>query len=150
MIRFFAVFCVVVFSSSAVFADAGHHGGKSGAGHWMAPNDAAKLVNPVAKDADSIKRGRTLYLENCASCHGKEARGDGRLGKKLRPKPANLKMMAGSHPDGNFAWKIMNGRGPMPAWQDILSTQEIWDLVNYIQSLADGASKHGKGMNHHK
>jgi mono/diheme cytochrome c family protein len=44
--------------------------------------------------------------------------------------------MAGMHTDGDIAWKIENGRGPMPAWKNILNHDQIWDLVNYIQSLS--------------
>ena len=43
--------------------------------------------------------------------------------------------MAGQHPDGDFAWKVANGRGAMPAWKEILSERDIWHVVNYIQSL---------------
>lgn len=43
--------------------------------------------------------------------------------------------MAGGHPDGDFAWKIKNGRGEMPAWEEDLEEIEVWHLVNYIQSL---------------
>ncbi len=38
-------------------------------------------------------------------------------GVALNPKPADLTALAGQHPDGDFAWKIANGRGPMPAWE---------------------------------
>ena len=119
--------------------------GQGGAadGHWLAPEDAEKQKNPVAASAASIKRGRNLYETNCASCHGAQGRGDGPVSKTLLPKPADLASMAGQHPDGNFAWKIANGRGLMPAWKGTLSEAQIWDTVNFIQSLAaaNGRSK---------
>ncbi len=43
--------------------------------------------------------------------------------------------MAGHHPDGDFAWKITNGRGPMPGWKGTLTDEQIWNVVNFIQSL---------------
>jgi mono/diheme cytochrome c family protein len=43
--------------------------------------------------------------------------------------------MAGHHPDGDIAWKIANGRGPMPAWKETLSQKDIWHLTNFVQSL---------------
>jgi mono/diheme cytochrome c family protein len=70
------------------------------------------------------------------SCHGENAEGNGPAATVLTPKPANLKKMSGTHSDGEFAWKIENGRGPMPAWKNILSENQIWDIVNYIQSLS--------------
>ena len=111
--------------------------------HWMAPEDAEKRKNPVMASAASIQRGRNLYETNCASCHGAQGRGDGPASKTLSTKPADLASMAGKHPDGNFAWKIANGRGLMPAWKGTLSETQIWDAVNFIQSLAaaNGPSK---------
>jgi mono/diheme cytochrome c family protein len=37
--------------------------------------------------AVALGDGKKLYLENCASCHGKEGAGDGQLAKDLRFKP---------------------------------------------------------------
>jgi len=161
---------------SVVFGDAGHDvkkapttmegmdhskmkmDGQGGAadGHWMAPEDAAKRKNPVAADAASVARGKKLFQANCASCHGAQGRGDGPVSKTLLPKPADLASMAGQHPDGDFAWKIANGRGLMPAWKGTLSEAQIWDAVNFIQSLAaanGGTKKSGEmgampGMDH--
>jgi len=149
---------------SVVLGDAGHdakkeptamegmgHGkmkmdGQDGAaaGHWMAPEDAAKRKNPVAADAASIARGKKLFQVNCASCHGAQGKGDGQAGRALKPKPADLAAMAGQHPDGDFAWKIANGRSPMPAWKGALSEAQIWDTVNFIQSLAAGNGRSKK------
>jgi mono/diheme cytochrome c family protein len=163
---------------SAALADAGHdakkeppamegmdHGqmkkdgqGGAAATHWMAPEDAAKRKNPVAASAASIARGKKLFQANCASCHGAGGKGDGPAGAALSPKPADLTAMAGSHPDGDFAWKIEHGRGAMPAWKATLSEAQIWDTVNFIQSLAPraagqgehaGASGHSHGYHHH-
>lgn len=111
-------------------------------GHWMAPKDAARRSNPVKSNNASRTRGKKLFAANCASCHGASARGDGPAGAVLDPRPADLTVMAGQHPDGDFAWKIAHGRGPMPAWSGQLSEKNIWDLVNFIQGLA------GPGKNH--
>lgn len=110
-------------------------------GHWMAPEAAAKRPNPVKASNASRKRGQELFATNCVSCHGAAGRGDGSAGAALNPKPADLAAMAGQHPDGDFAWKIAEGRGPMPAWKEILAEKEIWDLVNYIQALGNTKSQ---------
>lgn len=118
--------------------------GGAGAGHWMAPEDAAKKRNPVSADSASLARGKKLFQANCASCHGAQGKGDGPAGAALNPKPADLAAMAGQHPDGDFAWKIEHGRGAMPAWKGTLSEAQIWDTVNFIQSLAPRAAGQGK------
>jgi mono/diheme cytochrome c family protein len=121
--------------------------------HWMTPEKESKRVNPIKRDNNSITRGVTLSKKNCASCHGAEVRGNGPAGKALNPKPTDLKQMSGNHPDGDFAWKIKIGRGAMPAWKSILSENQIWDLVNYIQSLSatkrhEEENKHQTGRTH--
>ena len=161
---------LLILSPSAVLGDAGHDAQKGPAameemdhskmkmdgqgdaaatdGHWMAPQEAAKRRNPIAADRASLQRGRKSFAANCVSCHGREARGDGPAGAALNPKPANLKAMAGQHPDGDFAWKIANGRGTMPAWNGQLSEKNIWDLVNFIQSLAGPKKNHQHNHRH--
>mgnify|MGYP000057758748 CR=1 FL=1 len=103
--------------------------------NWNAPEQAAQRSNPVPKDAAAIERGQKLYAQFCANCHGKNGQGDGPLAAALNPKPANLAARAGHHTDGDFAWKIANGRGVMPAYKNQLTENQIWDLTHFIQNL---------------
>ena len=82
-----------------------------------------------------IESGRALLLEYCAACHGRSAAGDGPMATALTPAPSDLTAVSGYHPDGDFFWKIENGKGAMPGFREKLSDQQIWHLVNYIQSL---------------
>lgn len=103
--------------------------------HWASPKEASERINPIKSDKDSINRGANIYETSCVACHGEKAIGDGVLAISLEVKPTNLKAMSGGHEDGDFAWKIANGRGAMPAWSGILSENDIWDIVNFIQNL---------------
>jgi len=106
--------------------------------HWTAPADAKSRINPVTDPQESAIRGKSLYLANCIDCHGPKADGNGPSAEYLVPKPSNLRAMAGHHPDGDMAWKIEMGKGDMPAWKDVFTDQQIWDLVNFIQNLKKG------------
>ena len=86
-------------------------------------------------DKDSILRGKKLYAKHCAGCHGKDAKGDGFVGKSFNIKPANLTKISGQESNYYLVLQINNGRGSMPKWQDLLTPRETWDLSNYIQSL---------------
>ncbi|MGH8743969.1 MAG: c-type cytochrome [Burkholderiales bacterium] len=120
-----------------------------GADHWMAPAHAAARNNPVPADAASIARGKKSFQTNCAVCHGTSGRGDGPAGAALNPRPANLREMVEEHSDGDFAWKIANGRGPMPAWKSVIKENQIWDLVNFIRSLGDKKTSGWPGTHDH-
>jgi len=110
-----------------------HHGGH--VGHWMAPAREAKRRNPVRADNPSISRGKELFQMFCASCHGDEGEGNGPMARSMALKPTNLQAMAPLHADGDLAWKIAQGRGPMPGWKASLRPNQIWDLVNYIKHI---------------
>ena len=109
-------------------------------GHWSAPPEAVKRANPIPRDQTSIERGKNLFKTYCSACHGLEGRGDGPAAAGLNPKPPNLVKMAGHHADGDIAWKIANGRGPMPGWEKVISEEDIWHLTNFIQSLREYTS----------
>ena len=144
------ILLAVLLGSVGIVYAAGSHKGehhtKGENSHWAAPRSAIEQLNPVPSNSHSISNGLKLFAELCSRCHGDQALGDGPDGSGLSVKPTNLKAMAGGHPDGDFAWKIKNGRGEMPAWEDDLEEKEIWHLVNYIQSLSEHSPK--KKSNH--
>src|SRR5262249_49855418 len=45
---------------------------------------------PAGYSASSIFKGAKLFAPHCASCHGREGRGDGGAGRFLRVKPSAL------------------------------------------------------------
>ncbi len=135
---------LIVSASSLTLAAVGHVGGHdSGASsasspnmeHWMAPASESGKPNPIRVTVGSIRQGERIYRDNCSSCHGKNADGNGMVGMMLEPKPADLRAMSGYHPDGDFAYKIKQGRGAMPAWKNVLQDNQVWHFVNYIQTM---------------
>lgn len=104
---------------------------------WKAPAEAAKKSNPVKMDQQSIMLGQNVFQQFCANCHGSTGRGDGPAASALDPKPPNLVFRAKHHSDGDFFWKIANGRSPMPGFKDQLSDRLIWHTINFIRSLKD-------------
>ena len=109
---------------------------------WVAPDDAKKVKNPSPPTAETLAAGEQLFTDNCVLCHGEKGAGDGPGAKTIKVKPANFtdpKVQAET--DGSLYWKMTNGRGPMPAWKDVLSDQERWELVGYIRKLGKDAGK---------
>ena len=138
-LRISVVVLLGLFIHLAFLAHEKGHSKKSHA-HWSAPPQATKRANPIPPDHTSIARGKNLFKTYCIACHGPGGRGDGPAAAGLNPKPPNLVKMAGHHPDGDIAWKIANGRAPMPGWEKVISEEDIWHLTNFIQSLGEHTS----------
>ena len=51
----------------------------------------AAIGGALAQDGD---KGRMEYMENCAGCHGADAKGAGPLSAKLKTKPTDLTLLA--------------------------------------------------------
>ena len=109
---------------------------------WKAPSDAAQIPNPIEYSKKSIRSGEEIYGGSCAGCHGASGKGDGPLAKKLNPKPPNLLKRLKNHSEGDFFWKIANGRSLMPGFKEQLSDKQIWEVITYIKSLTDRYFSH--------
>lgn len=98
---------------------------------------ASVTRNPIPRSSQSIKRGRVLFHQYCEACHGAGGIGDGPAAAFLPKRPKDLTRIAPPpyFPDGVVAYRIANGKGPMPAWKTVLSADDIWDLINFIRSL---------------
>ena len=100
---------------------------------------AAALKNPVAATAESIAAGEQLYRKNCAPCHGVKA--EGGSGNDLIPASPDLTDATWDHgsTDGAIFDNIKNGVAPdfnMTPWKDQMKDDEIWNVVNYLRSIA--------------
>ncbi len=99
--------------------------------------EAARLANPVKPTEAALRRGKELYGIYCVPCHGEGGRGDGPVGKKFVPTPANLRadspVMQLS--DGQLFVIVSSGLGPMPAFRADLSPGERWQIVSFLRTL---------------
>ncbi|HLI26828.1 MAG TPA: c-type cytochrome [Chloroflexota bacterium] len=111
---------------------------------WVATRAAApaqELRNPIPPSSDSLARGRALYAEHCAICHGVTGRGDGPLARTMVPRPADLRVhLAEGHSDAElFDW-VSNGIPDtgMGGFADVLSEEDRWHVINYILTFVAG------------
>jgi mono/diheme cytochrome c family protein len=89
--------------------------------------------------------GRKLFLRNCASCHGMDAKGRGIVAASLKKQPPDLTRIP--RQDGRFpAEKLVltitgelalpiHGEREMPVWGNVLNSQEVETLVGYLESI---------------
>ena len=98
----------------------------------------AKMLR--AGDGLFLAAGKTAYGKYCKFCHGEDAKGNGALAPKDTHPPdlTDAKWDHGST-DGEIFYVIKNGVPPdlnMEPWGDRIKDTDIWNVVNYIRSLA--------------
>jgi mono/diheme cytochrome c family protein len=105
-------------------------------GYYPVPVKDAREPNPVKPTPESIAQGKKIYRYDCASCHGVNGDAKTEVAKDLKvpdlADPARLK----DRTDGELFYIIKTGHGDMPPEGNRVKSEQIWDLVNYVRSLA--------------
>lgn len=95
--------------------------------------------NPIAPSAQSRAIGKELYARKCLGCHGLEGGGDGPLVKEYLP-GLDLRPHVLAHPSGQiFVWITYGLGSEMPSFEEELSDEERWNLVNYVRTLGESS-----------
>jgi cytochrome c len=102
------------------------------------PVTALKENNPVKTTPESLARGKKWWAIDCAVCHGENGNGKTDTAKDMKVALPDLTETASlkDHSDGELYYVIKNGFQDMPPEGDRIKTQDGWDLVNYVRSLA--------------
>jgi mono/diheme cytochrome c family protein len=122
----------------------------------MASAAERQLVDVTPTVVGPSLSGRDTFRYYCASCHGRDGRGNGPVAASLKTRPPNLTMLAagnrGQFPAERVKAVVAEGRpdapahGPseMPVWgpifqsldpSDPIATARIANVVAYIQSI---------------
>lgn len=110
-------------------------GGDLPAAYRDLPVPAVRLGSEAARE-----RGRSLFREHCALCHGLAADGHGERRHGLSPPPvsfASRDWRRGASAIRVFYFIREGKRGTaMPGWR-AASPDQAWDLVAYVMSVAN-------------
>jgi cytochrome c oxidase cbb3-type subunit 3 len=93
----------------------------------------SKKAEEVAGDANAMAVGERLFMNNCAQCHGSDARGS-----KGFPNLADTDWLHGGTPD-KIVESITKGRtGTMPPMAAAVgSADDVKNVANYVLSLSN-------------
>ncbi len=91
-----------------------------------------KAAAALAANPDAVRIGRNLFVNNCAACHGSDARGAPGF-----PNLTDHDWLFGGTPDA-IVQSISQGRSTvMPAWRDALGGDSgVEDVLRYVMSLS--------------
>ena len=103
------------------------------------PADDANVVNPIAADDASLQQGEETYRSSCIDCHGEEGRGDGPVGVRQNPKPADFRAdYVKELSDGELFYIISNGIEGSAMRGFVFFDEEVrWSLVNYVRTFQE-------------
>jgi mono/diheme cytochrome c family protein len=99
--------------------------------------------NPMEASQRSLLHGKTVFLTNCIGCHGLQADGKGPASRWVNnPAPRNFTDVSSQllFSDGEMYDAILFGVDgtAMPAWGDILTVNDIWDVTNFLRTVPNG------------
>lgn len=122
---------------------------------WLDPTDYPATVRQVIPPIDPktvmtpnpelMARGKALYAQTCATCHGPEGKGDGPGGTGLSPKPRNFTVSSGwkngTRVEDIYKTLDEGLKGSSMVSYNYLAKKDRMALAHVVQSL--GAFDHG-------
>jgi len=99
--------------------------------------DTALFDQPIStRLSGNAASGEIFYVQNCIACHGADGKGDGPRAYFIYPRPRNFQHPASktrfNRPELFTAIKKgVTGR-EMPAWEKVMTDQQIADITEYV------------------
>jgi mono/diheme cytochrome c family protein len=106
---------------------------------FKVPAEESSRPNPLKLTPDTIAQGNDSYLKSdCAVCHGKNGNGRGFMSGASHydcrdwRDPSSLKDFS----DGDLFYILNKGKGKMPGYEHRVDSQQSWQMIAFIRSLA--------------
>jgi len=111
--------------------------------HEWFPSTWRNVRNPMEPTTRSLIHGKQIFTTNCVGCHGLQGNGKGPAVTFINnPAPRNLTDASQQlyFSDGEMYDAILFGVDgtAMPAFGDILTVNDIWDLTNFVRTIPNG------------
>jgi mono/diheme cytochrome c family protein len=121
--------------------------------HASVARHAPKGGNPMSASEDTLVAGAKLYRQMCSRCHGLSRESDNTYGRSFYPPAPHFALSRTSYTDTEMFWIIKHGirNTAMLAWGNLLSDEEIWQVVTLLRefnSLPDSVTLQLRGHQH--
>jgi mono/diheme cytochrome c family protein len=94
---------------------------------------SAGSVSTAENAFDAASSPRSLYVQNCASCHGSNGKAQTKKGRRVEADDLTEGHVKGMS-TARIEKVIRNGKGKMPAFRK-LKPADVAAIANYIKSL---------------
>ena len=97
------------------------------------------MILACAAPVWALDGGKAVFEAKCASCHGKDAKGNPAMAKMFKVEKSALDLTSEefqSDTDEDVLKIINDGKGKMPAYKAKLKADEISSVLGYLRSLA--------------
>lgn len=127
---------VLMVPESQISGTSAHGGRQRDAQNGAAPASADMSIPFPNNLSGNAEKGKKFFLANCAECHGAKGDGQGKRAYFINPKPANFlteKSRSRLNRPALFVFISQGKLGTeMPAWNKVLTDQEIADVGEYV------------------
>ncbi|MEO8286430.1 MAG: cbb3-type cytochrome c oxidase subunit II [Chloroflexota bacterium] len=111
--------------------------------HEWFPSTWRTVRNPMEPTLRSLIHGKQVFTTNCIGCHGLKGDGKGPATTFINnPAPRNFTDASQQlyFSDGEMYDAILFGVDgtAMPAWGDMLTVNDIWDVTNFLRTIPNG------------
>jgi mono/diheme cytochrome c family protein len=105
--------------------------------HAAVSRHASGETNPIPASEENLIAGAKVYREMCARCHGGSKESENTYGRSFYPPAPQLPLIRTSYTDSEMFWIVKHGirNTAMPAWGNLLSDREIWQVVTLLRTF---------------
>jgi len=93
-------------------------------------------VKKIELPKGNAVRGKEIYGNTCAMCHGPDGNADTPVGKRLEVKKLTDAGRMSAFSDEDIVNTVQNGKGKMPGFGKKLSPQELADTIEFVRGLS--------------
>ena len=105
--------------------------------HASMRRHAPRVTNPLTPSDQNLIDGMKIYYQNCSLCHGGLDSKPAPLAKNFYPPAPNLISNPLDYPEWQIFFAVRTGvrYTAMPAWEGVLSEQDIWKVTSFLSRL---------------
>ena len=100
---------------------------------WVIPEDRKGKLSSFPFNDSTRNAGEKIFTVNCRACHGTPGKSNYLNLVPPPGDPVSEKIQRNS--DGELFYKVTSGRGQMPSFRNVLTSEEVWDVISYFRSF---------------